>query len=112
MLTSSAKAKGRRLQQYVRDTIQKRFNLDATEVQSTGMGQAGLDIQLSERARMSFPYGVECKAQEGLGKLYGFYQQAKENAGQLTPIVVLRSNKKEALVILKFDDFMAMKHGN
>lgn len=76
------------------------------------MGSDGVDVQLSKIAQDKFPYAVECKAQEGFSKLYGFYDQAKENAGQLTPIVVLRSNKKEALVILKFDDFMAMKYGN
>lgn len=108
MLTSSAKAKGRRLQQYVRDKILSKFvELTINDVRSTSMGAQGTDIQLSELGQRVFPYAVECKAHEGYGKLYSAYQQANDNRKyDLMPVLVIRSNHQKALVVMDFEDFL------
>ena len=62
MKAQSAKAKGRKLQQVVRDGVLKRFpSLEPDDVRSTSMGAGGEDVQLSPVARRLFPYQVECK---------------------------------------------------
>ena len=59
---SSSKAKGRRLQQAVRDGILEAFPaLEPDDVKSTSMGAGGEDVQLSPAARKLFPYQIECK---------------------------------------------------
>ena len=63
---ASRKAKGRRLQQAVRQDLIDRLGIDPGDILSTGMGQSGCDIYLSPKARERFPFGVECKAQEAI----------------------------------------------
>lgn len=108
MKTSSAKAKGRRLQQWVRDKIIETFNLSQEDVRSAIMGETGEDIKLSKRGLSVFPFIVECKNQEGFTKVYNSYNQAvSHNKDALgTPLVVIKSNRKEPLAVLSFEDFI------
>lgn len=104
----SRKAKGRRLQQLVRDTIINNFgDLTTDDVRSTSMGAGGEDVTLSAKAREIFPFTVECKAQEGFTKLYSAWEQAASN-GEGIPIVVIKSNKKVPLVTLSLTEFMTL----
>ena len=65
MKTRSAKNKGKRLQNKVRDLILEKFQtLEPDEVRSTTMGDSGEDVLLSPAARKKFPFSVECKNQE------------------------------------------------
>ena len=67
MKTSSAKAKGRRLQQKVRDLLLETFTeLEPDDIRSTSMGVSGEDLQLSPAARKLIPFAIECKNQEKL----------------------------------------------
>lgn len=61
MKTSSAKAKGRSTQQYVRDLLYEVFEFREGDVESRGMGQAGVDIILSPAARDVYPFSYEVK---------------------------------------------------
>lgn len=68
MKTQSCKAKGRKLQQRVRDLILENFeDLEQDDVRSTSMGAGGEDVLLSPKARKYFPFSIECKNQESLG---------------------------------------------
>lgn len=68
MKPSSAKAKGRKLQQQVRDLILETFSdLEPDDVRSTSMGAGGEDVLLSPLARRKFPFSVECKNQQAFG---------------------------------------------
>ena len=59
---SSAKAKGRRLQQWVRNYLQQHLKgVEDDDVTSTPGGVNGPDIGLSPLARRLFPWTVECK---------------------------------------------------
>jgi hypothetical protein len=63
----SRKAKGRRLQQHVRDRVLETFEqLEDGDVRSTSMGASGVDVLLSPLAQKLFPFAVECKNQERL----------------------------------------------
>jgi hypothetical protein len=106
MKTSSAKAKGRNLQKWVRDKILERFpELEKDDVQSTSMGSQGEDIKLSPTARKLFPFSVECKNLASFGG-YRFYDQATENAKGHIPIVVVKANRRQPIVLIDVDDFL------
>ena len=62
MKPQSAKSKGRRFQQEIRDSIKQTFEfLRDNDVISTSMGCGGEDIVLSPLAESVFPFSVECK---------------------------------------------------
>ena len=112
MNTASRKAKGRRLQNLVRDAILDCFEeLTPYDVTPAVMGEAGSDIKLSAAAKQILPVSFECKNQEGLKKIYDWYEQAWQHTQKPTltfdiPLLVIKSNKKEPLVILDFYEFM------
>lgn len=102
----SAKAKGRKLQQAVRDSILNSFpTLEADDVRSTSMGAGGEDVQLSPAARKLFPYSVECK---NLAKIavFNYYEQSRTNAGNYEPLVVIKQNRSKPLAVVDLDHFM------
>ena len=111
MKTSSCKAKGRKLQQYVRDKILEAFpELTNRDVMSTPMGVSGDDILLSELGIDKFPYSVECKNQEKLN-IWGALSQIVKRDKGFTGLLVFKRNNTEPYCVLKFDDFMQLvKH--
>ena len=63
----SAKAKGRRLQNFVRDALRDKYSkLEEDDIKSAIMGVGGEDIVLSPAARKVIPYSFECKNVERL----------------------------------------------
>lgn len=105
MKPQSAKAKGRLLQQDVaRRILELHPSLTENDVKSTGMGQGGMDVQLSEAARELFPYAVECKSRKSMA-IYNDYDQAASNADDLIPLVVVKGNRKPPLVAMHIDEF-------
>lgn len=107
MRPQSAKAKGRRLQQMVRDSILSRFPvLTQDDVRSTSMGAGGEDVQLSSQARRLFPYSIEAKNQERLN-VWASLDQAKSNAPVgCTPLLVMKRNNDPIRVVLPWDTFL------
>ena len=109
--TASAKAKGRRLQQEVRDMLYKYFpQLEEGDVKSTSMGAGGEDIQLSPAARKVFPYMVECKKTQRLN-LWSAYEQCTKHAEgkkEVVPIVIFKKNGKRPLVAVDFEWFVKL----
>lgn len=106
--TASRKAKGRKLQQLVRDSILEKFtHLTVDDVRSTAMGQGGMDIQLSPLASASFPYAVECKRNKSFA-VYGPYSQASTNAGKYEPLLVIQGDRQKPLVIVDLEHFMEL----
>ena len=108
MKTSSAKAKGRKLQQWVRDKIIsyfREFGLSPEDVKSTSMGAGGEDITLSHSAREMFPYSVECKSHQSMA-VYKWYEQAKANSGPHEPLLIIKVNNREPLAVVDADHFI------
>ena len=56
MKTQSAKAKGRRLQQWVRDQLIEHLMVNEEDVESRSMGASGEDLIMARDARRKFPY--------------------------------------------------------
>ena len=66
MKPQSAKAKGRKLQQWVRDQLIEHRDVHPEDIESRSMGAGGEDLIMARDARQKFPYSVECKNQEKL----------------------------------------------
>lgn len=108
MKPSSAKAKGRRLQQELRDRILATFpGLEPDDVRSTSMGAGGEDLLLSPAARKLFPFATECKNQEALS-IWKALQQAEANAGEYQPLLVFKRNRSETYAAMKLDDLLTL----
>jgi hypothetical protein len=109
MKPRSAKNKGKRLQNKVRDLILEKFNskLEPDDVRSITMGDAGEDILLSPAARRLFPFSVECKAQESLS-IWSALQQAESNAGKHTPLVIFKRNRSKTYAVLEFKELLKL----
>ena len=91
MKTQSAKAKGRRLQQWIRDVLIEKLNIHPEDIESRSMGAGGEDLIMARAARELFPYSVECKNQEKIN-VWESYKQADDNSKDYEPIVVLKRN--------------------
>ena len=108
MKTRSAKNKGKRLQNDVRDLILETFTeLEPDDVRSTTMGDSGEDILLSPAARKLFPFAVECKNQERLN-IWESLEQAESNAGQHIPLVVFKRNRSKTYISMEINDLMRL----
>ena len=106
---ASRKAKGRRLQQAVRQDLIDRLGIDPGDILSTAMGQSGCDLYLSPAARTIFPFGVECKAQERIA-LPEWWQQCARNAEAegLAPLLILNQSRREPLAVLRWSDLLSL----
>lgn len=110
---SSAKAKGRRHQQWVRDKIYDAFPLlEEGDVRSTSMGAGGEDLQLSPAARKVFPYSVECKAFKSFA-IYKVLEQASSNAPKgAEPIAIIKGDRQRPLAVIDADHFFQLVQAN
>lgn len=105
MKPSSAKNKGRALQQWVRSLLLRLADhLEPDDVQSRSMGAGGEDVILSPAARRTFPVSIECKNVERLN-VWDSYQQAAANAGQWIPVLVMKKNRKAPLAVVDAEEF-------
>ena len=108
MKTRSAKNKGKRLQNNVRDLILEKFTqLEPDDVRSTTMGDSGEDVLLSPAARKLFPFSVECKNQEKLN-IWSSLEQAEENAEKGKPVLVFKRNRSKTYAVLQIEDFIEL----
>jgi len=107
MKTQSAKAKGRKLQQWVRNAILELVStLEEDDVKSTSMGANGEDVQLSPAARKRMPISIECKARKSIA-VYSYYAQAQENCPEnIEPVVVVKADRKNPLAIVDAEYFL------
>lgn len=93
MKTRSAKAKGRRVQNWLHDELHYLFpELEPDDIIPRQMGGAGEDIMLSPAARKLIPCSFECKNVEKLS-LHAAMRQAKANANGLIPVVIFKKNR-------------------
>ena len=107
MRTQSKKAKGRRLQQWVRDLLIEKLDVHPEDIESRSMGAGGEDLIMSRAAREKFPYSIECKNQESLN-IWKSYEQAQQNCGDYEPIVVIKRNNVNPLVLVEADYFIKL----
>ena len=108
MKPRSAKNKGKRLQNKVRDLILEKFEtLEPDDVRSITMGDSGEDILLSPAARRKFPFSVECKNQEKLN-IWSSLEQAETNRGKHVPLLVFKRNRSKTYAVIEFEHFLEL----
>ena len=108
MKSRSAKNKGKRLQNSVRDLLLETFNqLEPDDIRSAIMGEQGEDIKLSPAARRLIPYSFECKNQESLN-IWSSLQQAEENAGDYDPVLIFKRNRSKTYVTIELEEFIKL----
>ena len=111
MKTRSAKAKGRRLQNKIRDLLLEEFKeLEPDDIRTAIMGETGEDIKLSPAARRLIPYSFECKNQEKLS-IWSSLEQAEENSGDYPPILIFKRNRSKTYVTIELEEFMKLING-
>ncbi len=108
MKSRSAKNKGKRLQNTVRDILLETFNtLEPDDIKSAVMGDSGEDIQLSPAARKLIPYSIECKNQEKLN-IWSSLEQAEKNSGKSNPVLIFKRNRSKTYAVLEIEDFIKL----
>jgi hypothetical protein len=109
MKTRSAKNKGKRLQNSVRDILFETFkeDLEPDDVKSAVMGDSGEDIQLSPAARKLIPYSIECKNQEKLN-IWSALEQAEDNSKESTPVLIFKRNRSKTYAVIEFKEFVEL----
>lgn len=107
MKPSSAKAKGRALQDWMRVKLIEEYDMYEEDIKTAVMGESGEDIKMARAAREKFPFSIECKNVEKLN-VWEAYEQAKENSGKYEPIVVMKKNRKKPLVVIDAETFIKL----
>ena len=105
MKTSSAKQKGRKLQNIVRHKLIKLLGLNTDNVVSTPMGVNGVDIQVYGSDAKRFPFAIECKNQERL-QLWQAIQQAEKNANDKVPLLIIKRNRSKIYAVIELDELL------
>jgi hypothetical protein len=105
MKTQSAKAKGRKLQQWFTKLLVDVLGLDEEDMESRPMGSQGEDIIMGKFSRNRFPYSIECKNQEAVN-VWKAYAQAEENCKGYEPLVVIKRNRSKPLVLVDAEHFV------
>jgi len=103
--TSARKAKGRRLQNKVRELLIEKFDFHPDDIKTAVMGESGEDIRLAHSARKKFPFSVECKNQEKLN-IWSSLEQAEDNANDYKPLLIFKRNRSKTYVTLSLEDFL------
>jgi len=108
MKSRSAKNKGKRLQNKVRDLLLETFNqLEPDDIRSAIMGESGEDIKLSPAARKLIPYSFECKNQEALN-IWSSLEQAETNAGDYDPVLIFKRNRSKTYAVINIEKFIEL----
>ena len=104
MKPNSRKAKGRYLQNIVRDRIIKLYPvLGKDDIRTSLMSEAGADIKLtSHTSRKLFPYSIECKNRQDFKTLYNYFNQARRHVA-LEPLLVVKMNRERPLAIVDLE---------
>ena len=105
----SSKAKGRRLQNFVRDMLKDIYNgLHEDDIKSQTMGMTGEDIVLSPAAREICPFSFECKNVERLQMWQAIDQCETNKPDSSAPAVVFKKNGKNPYIAIPFEIFCDM----
>ena len=107
MKTQSAKAKGRKLQQWMRNLLIEKLEVHPEDIESRSMGAGGEDLIMARAARDKFPMSIECKNQEKVN-VWEAYKQAEDNSGNYEPVVVIKRNKVKPLVVVDAEYFVSL----
>ncbi len=105
MKTAARKAKGHRLEYYVRDRLIELFGFDKEDIRANIGSETGEDLKLSKKAQALIPLKFECKSRARMS-VYTYYDQAKGHPGELEPVVVVKMNRRKPLIIMDLEYFL------
>ena len=105
----ASKAKGRRLQNYVRDMLRDVYTqLHPDDIKSQTMGMTGEDIVRTPAAKEVCAFSFECKNVERL-QIWRAIEQCETNRPDCSaPAIVFKKNGKEPYVAVPFTVFCDM----
>ena len=105
MRTSSAKAKGRRLQDFVRDVFRDIFRkeLEPDDITSRQMGGAGTDVVLTPSAKKLIPFDIEAKNQEKFNLNEAMKQAISNCKDNRIPMVVFSKKRSKTYCVVEFE---------
>ena len=107
MKTSSAKQKGRLLQQLVQKKLLESFEqFTVNDIKSTSMGAQGVDVQLSQAVLDLLPIQIECKNRAAIA-VYKDYEQAQTH-GKYEPVLIIKQNRSKPLAVVDLDYFIQL----
>ncbi len=98
MKTQSAKAKGRKLQKWMRELLIEKLDIHPEDIESRSMGAGGEDLIMARAAREKFPMSIECKNQEKVN-VWESYKQAEDNSKDYEPVVVIKRNNSKQILL-------------
>ena len=107
MKTQSANSKGRNLQKWVVNKLIESFDIHPEDIKSCSMGAGGEDVVMARAAREKFPFSIECKNVERLN-VWEAYDQASANSGNYEPLLVMKKNRKNPLVVMDASAFIEL----
>ena len=114
MRTSSAKAKGRRLQDWMKTQLVKALGLteDTDLVRTAVMGESGADVALIGPLKTQFPFSIECKNQEKYKGVYDILEQASSHmktgtsGTKMEPLGVIKMNHRKPIIVVDAEVFL------
>lgn len=108
---SSAKAKGRKCQQWVCEKIGDLLGLPWGKdemIAPREMGQSGTDVRLIGMAQEEFPFSVECKWQESWN-VPAWIEQAKTNRKEGTDwLLIMKRSRSDYVAVLDAEAFFSI----
>lgn len=101
------------MQQLIRDRLRELgapFGLVDGDIESTGMGQSGVDVLLSPAAKRIFPLAIEAKNVEALSIPKVFFDHYDKYAASpfLKLLIHNKNHQREPLVTLRLSDLLAL----
>jgi hypothetical protein len=108
MKPRSAKNKGQGFTKEVQTKICETLQLNPDDVRVVPAGVKGMDLWLSQRAQIDFPFAVECKRQEKI-QIWACLEQADSNrTDTLHPMLVFRRNRSKTWACLELETVLKM----
>ncbi len=106
----SAKAKGRRLQNWTAEKISQitgyEFGKDKP-IEPRPMGQSGTDVRLESNVYNLFPFYIECKFQEHWN-IPEWIEQAKKNSKNNHWLLICKKSRSEPVIVLDANLFFSI----
>jgi len=109
MKTRSAKAKGRRLQNSVVESLYKTFSqLREGDIKPAIMGESGQDVKLSPTAEDIIPFDIECKNQQKIS-VWAALKQAEGNVKEgRIPLLIFKRNNSKTYAVIEWEKLLEL----
>lgn len=107
MKVKSSKAKGRRLQDWVRTALINILDIPHQDIKCAIMGEGGIDVNIHHSSLSKFPYNIECKNVERIN-IWKAWEQCCKHKGQGHPLLFLSKNRHSPLIVIDATHFIGL----